>query len=102
MGSILDEDQTLTLQELCEVCGTQSSWILELVQEGVVEPMGQQQSEWQFSASCLPRVHTALRLSRDLGVNLAGAALALQLLDEIDKLQARVQMLSRCYDFEQD
>jgi len=32
----------------------------------------------------------ASRLQRDLGVNLAGAALALQLLDEIETLRAHI------------
>jgi chaperone modulatory protein CbpM len=33
------------------------------------------------------RVRTVVRLQRDLGVNLPGAALALELLDRIDELQ---------------
>ena len=35
----------------------------------------------------------ASRLQRDLGLNLAGAALALELLEEIDALRARLQAL---------
>jgi len=35
------------------------------------------------------RVRCALRLESDLGVNLAGAALALDLLEELNRLRAR-------------
>jgi len=35
----------------------------------------------------LRRVKTAIHLQRDLGVNLAGAALALELLDRITELE---------------
>jgi len=35
------------------------------------------------------RVRTAVHLQRDLGVNLAGAALALELLDRIAELEHR-------------
>jgi chaperone modulatory protein CbpM len=38
-------------------------------------------------------VRCALRLERDLGVNLAGAALALDLLDELNRLRARQRRL---------
>jgi chaperone modulatory protein CbpM len=36
-------------------------------------------------------VHGALRLKRDLGVNIAGAALAIDLLEELEELRARLQ-----------
>lgn len=36
---------------------------------------------------------TALRLRRDLGLNLAGAARALQLLDEVEALRERLRVL---------
>jgi chaperone modulatory protein CbpM len=35
------------------------------------------------------RVQTAIRLQQDLGVNLAGAALALDLLEELQELRCR-------------
>jgi chaperone modulatory protein CbpM len=37
------------------------------------------------------RVRCALELKRDLGVNWAGAALALELLDELNSLRARLR-----------
>lgn len=36
---------------------------------------------------------TVLRLRRDLGLNLAGAAQALQLLDEVEALRERLRVL---------
>jgi len=35
----------------------------------------------------------ALRLQRDLGLNLAGAALALELLDEVEALRAQLRVM---------
>jgi chaperone modulatory protein CbpM len=40
------------------------------------------------------RVQKAHRLQRDLGVNLPGIALALQLLERIDALEARLRSTS--------
>jgi chaperone modulatory protein CbpM len=39
------------------------------------------------------RARRALRLQRDLDLNLAGAALALDLLDEVEILRERVRVL---------
>jgi len=43
--------------------------------------------QWRFSGASVYRARTIQRLQRDLGVNIAGAALALALLEEIDTLQ---------------
>jgi chaperone modulatory protein CbpM len=47
--------------------------------------------EWQFSGEALRRARLALRLHRDLEVNLAGVALALQLMAEIDGLRRAIE-----------
>jgi hypothetical protein len=42
---------------------------------------------WRFHIGSVRRVRMVRRLQRDLGVNLPGAALALELLDRIAKLE---------------
>lgn len=81
----------LTLIEVSRTCAVQTEFIVELVQEGVIEPhAGTAPDSWRFSDAQLRHVTVASRLQRDLGVNLAGAALALQLLDEIETLRAQI------------
>jgi chaperone modulatory protein CbpM len=63
--------------------------IATLVSEGILEPRGNDVEHWQFSVGSLRRVKTVIHLQRDLGVNLAGAALALDLLDRIAELERR-------------
>ena len=88
-GVILDETLTLSLSELCEYCGVEESLVIEMVREGIAEPLDEASERWQFSGVAVGRIRVAHRLTRDLQVNLAGAALALELLDEIDMLKAR-------------
>jgi chaperone modulatory protein CbpM len=88
-GMLLDEGVTLTLREICEVCGTEESIVVEMVHEGVVEPVDERPGTWVFSGVAVARIRTALRLQRDLRVNLPGAALALELLEEIQALKSR-------------
>ena len=80
-----------TLIEVCRACAVETGFVVELVQEGVISPqVGQAPDEWRFAGSQLRPVSVAARLQRDLGVNLAGAALALQLLDEVESLRAQL------------
>ena len=94
-GMLLDEQTELSLNELCRACSSSAEWVIELVEEGALEPVGYEQSRWRFTGTSLQRAHTAMRLQRDLGVNLAGIALALDLLDELDKMRARLRRLEQ-------
>lgn len=92
-GILLDERVSYSLSEVCRVCGSETEWVVELVEQGILQPTGARRQEWQFRGSS---VHTALkarRLQNDLGLNLAGVALALDLLDEIEALRSRLGML---------
>lgn len=90
-GCIIDNDTRLTLRQLCDACSVHAEFILDLVDEGVLEPVSTAHSHWCFSGASISRVRKARHLQRDLGLNLAGAALALELMDEIDRLHARLR-----------
>ena len=92
-GIILEELTELTLADVCRACTVSVDGIVELVEEGVITPLGREPHRWRFSGTHLRRATVALRLQRDLGVNLAGAALALQLMDEVDVLRARLRVM---------
>ncbi len=89
-GLLVEEDNLLSLGELCRACAISAEDVLRLVEEGLVEPRGPEPVAWRFEAVSLRRVGRAQRLRRDLGVNLAGAALAIELLEELDRLRARL------------
>ena len=93
VGQIVEEQLELTVGELCRACDVQAEWITLLVDEGVLEPVGRDMQEWRFPGSSLQRTRIIARLQRDLGVNLAGAALVLELMDEIDTLRTRQRAL---------
>ena len=86
-GSVLDDDMLVSLQELCRLCRVNAERVLDMVEEGVVEPQGTSLQEWRFVGSSVRRVQIALRLERDLRINLAGAALVLDLLEELEELR---------------
>ena len=88
-----DVEYSLTLAEISRCCGVNTEEILVLIAEGVLSPRGSAQQEWRFGSTDLGRALSALRLERDLGVNAAGAALAIELLDEMQQLRDRVRIL---------
>ena len=90
-GLVVEEEIRLTLVELCQASRVPEHEIRAWVVEGVLEPQGATPEEWRFVGASLRRARTALRLSRDLEVNLAGIALALDLLDEITALRSRLE-----------
>lgn len=92
-GILIDEQTELSLNDLCTACSSSAEWIIELVEEGALEPIGYVQTQWRFSGNSLQRARTAMRLQRDLGINLAGVALALDLLGEIKILESRLCQL---------
>ncbi len=67
--------------------------ILELVEYDVIEPRGREPAKWRFRGINIHRIRCAQRLERDLGINPAGAALALKLLEDLKQPRARLQRL---------
>ena len=92
-GQIVEESTTLTLNEISCACAVHAERILELVEEGILDPVERDLTQWRFSGSSLNRARTALRLQQDLGINLAGAALVLDMMDELECLRAQLQRL---------
>lgn len=80
----------LSFRDLCRFCQAEDSWVIELVEQGVLEPVGSEVDNWQFVGTSIVRAKKARRLNRDLGVNVAGVALVLDLLEERDTILRRL------------
>ncbi len=93
VGRVLDEIDNMTLEELAGICSCKVEWIVELVDEGIIEPQGRDLVDWRFNGPCLLRTRTAMRLQQDLNINMAGIALVIDLIDEKNELQARLRLL---------
>ena len=90
-STVVEEESLLTLTELCQACSTKEEHLITWVLEGVLDPTGDTPQSWRFGGDSLRRAQLALRLSRDLEINPPGVALAIDLLDEIATLRARLR-----------
>ncbi|KPV40293.1 hypothetical protein AN478_09370 [Thiohalorhabdus denitrificans] len=94
-GIVLDETVVYTLGELGHASGLGADYLMEMVEVGILDPAGSEEGRWCFTGHSVLRLQAALRLQRDLGVNPQGAALALDLLDELSDLRRRADILER-------
>ncbi len=94
-GTIVEDADAMSLAELCQCCSLPAEQIITMIEYGVIEPLEPRATSirWQFSGNSVLRIQTAVRLQRDLDVNIAGAVLALELLDEVKKLRQEVAFL---------
>ena len=90
-GHVVEEVE-LTLGDLSQACRVSAEWLVAVVGEGIIEPLERHET-WRFSGHSVRRIRTVQRLQQDLGVNLAGAALALELLAEMTQLRARLSIV---------
>jgi chaperone modulatory protein CbpM len=90
-GVIFEETALLTVQDLSRICAVEERHIVEFVEEGVLNVVRIDTSEWHFTGAALRRARLALRLERDLELNMPGIALALQLMEELDLLRSELQ-----------
>lgn len=91
-SNLIDDDTRFTLQELSRICAVDEHHIIEYVEEGVLAVVEVGTVSWHFNGGALRRARLALRLERDLELNLAGLALALDLMEEIEQLRREVAM----------
>ena len=92
-GELLEDEAEMSLVQLCRACELSEAEIVRLVDEGIIDPMGQRPAVWRFHAISLRRVRITRNLQQELGVNTPGAALALDLLEELEELRARLRRL---------
>ena len=87
-GVILDRETTFTVREFSRACGVERSLVFTMLEEGVIDALPGT-GGLEFHGEALIRARRAVRLVEDLGVNWPGAALALDLLDELESLDSR-------------
>jgi chaperone modulatory protein CbpM len=89
-GTIFDQSAILSIEDLSRMCQVDERHIVEFVEEGVLNVV-EVRSEWHFTGDALRRARLAVRLERDLELNLAGVALALDLIEELQRLRRELE-----------
>ena len=82
-----NENIVYTTQAICHGHKLNQDSINEMVSWGIADPLGSKPGKWLFTQKDSDRIGRALRFRKELDINIPGAALALQLLEEINTLR---------------
>jgi chaperone modulatory protein CbpM len=85
----------LNIQEFCQCAELPQEILLEIIEHGIVQPSGASPEQWLFDTHALVLTKRAMRMRRDLLIEWAGIALAMQLMDEMEQLRAENSQLRR-------
>ena len=90
-GALLEE-ACLTAEELASACSVTTEWIVRHIEEGALRSQGSSAAEWRFTRHDVWRVQHIYRLERDFDAAPELAALMADLLEEIERLRARLRL----------
>lgn len=96
-NDLLDDQETLTLNDVCENCGLNQEAVMTYVQEGLVEVNSDSSGQILFSQFHVVRIQKAIRLERDLRLNPAGSVLVIELIAQIDALKNKLEYFERAH-----
>ena len=85
----------LGMEEFCEVANIPATYVIEIVEHGILEPQGKTPEAWRFDHYELFIAKRAAKLRDDLELEWEGVALALELLEEVQQLRAENRRLKQ-------
>lgn len=81
------------VQAMCQAVCISEPCLVEIVEHGIVAPSGKSIRDWVFDVQAIALVKKAVRIRRDLELDWSATALALDLLDKIEQLNAENEYL---------
>jgi hypothetical protein len=92
-----DLDELLTSEAVAEIVGARNSLITRLIQEGLLESVSSETDEPLLPRRSVLRLRQMQRLRRDLRVNFAGAAIIIDLVARIERLNRELEGIRKTF-----
>jgi DNA-binding transcriptional MerR regulator len=89
------DPRLLTLEELAHAARLHPDLVESFVDFGLLEPVRRDGRRLLFDMDAVLRVRAIQRLRRDLGVNLSGVAVILDLTERLRRMQQELEWLRR-------
>ena len=95
IGVLIEENTTFSFKEVCHKYNIPEELLIEMIEQGLFPNQPTQKEHITYDSKSLKRIESAFRLHKDLGVNMPGVALALELLDEIEHMHCELTILRK-------
>jgi chaperone modulatory protein CbpM len=89
VGVCLSDQHALEIESFALACGADVEFVCALVDIDLLQPLIIE-GHWHFSGEALTRARRILRLQRDFEANLETVAVIIDLMDEIEQMQAHM------------
>jgi chaperone modulatory protein CbpM len=95
VGVLIEETTSISFNEVCVKYKIPQALLTEMIEHGIFAHQTANAEHTQLNPNDLRRMESAFRLHTDLGVNLPGVALALDLLDELEAIRKELDILRK-------
>jgi len=92
-GVLVDEDTPISFIEVCQKYNLSEELLSEMIEHGLFTPLASNLKTIQVTQKTVWRIQSARRLQQDLALNLPGAVLVLELLDELERMRNELRIL---------
>ncbi len=94
-GVLIDENTSISFIEVCKQCHISEDNLHELLEYGLLPHHDEPVHHIHFDGKTLLRIQAACRLQQDLGINLPGVVLVMELLDKLAEVESELSVLQR-------
>ena len=94
-GMLIEETSTYTFIEVCSRYHIPKELLVEMIEQGFFEHPSLEKEQISLEPKELRRIESAFRLHRDLGINLPGVTLALDLLEQMESMRQELEILRK-------
>jgi chaperone modulatory protein CbpM len=98
IGVLIEDSKTVSYTEVCQKYNIPEELLREMMEHGLFSNQSTQIEQLKLNQKELHRIESAFRLHHDLGINLPGVVLAIELLEKIEKLDNELRILRKAFD----
>ncbi len=92
-GMLMDENTTISFVEVCQKCNISEDMLVDMMEHGLFSSSQSRHKTPDVDRHTFVRIQSACRLQQDLGINTPGVVLVMELLDELDHVREKLNIL---------
>lgn len=92
-GVLMDEDSTISFVEVCQKCNISEEMLLDMIEHGLFSSSPPRNKISDVDQRTFIRIQSACRLQQDLGINVPGVVLVMELLEELEQAREELKIL---------